>query len=113
VLMYVSGAPEEADTSATVDPDPSSLPAGAEAGVRTGWASPDAVGATISMLNGELLLAGDAPAPTTEATPSVVKVPALTSVAIGACLAVTVVFGIAPGPLLDFAQHATLLFLGH
>jgi NADH-quinone oxidoreductase subunit N len=102
VLMYVSGASDETSASAS-----------ATAGALTGWASPDGVGATISTLNGELLLAGDAPAPTTEVTPSVVKVPALTSLAIGTCLAFTIVFGVAPGPLLDFAKHATLLFLGH
>jgi NADH-quinone oxidoreductase subunit N len=113
VLMYVSGAPDEAaaGTGAGAGVSPASI--GAGAGALSGWATPDAVGATISTLNGELLLAADAPAPTTEVTPSVVKVPALTSVAIGACLAVTIVFGIAPGPLLDFAKHATLLFLGH
>ncbi len=42
-----------------------------------------------------------------------VPIPVLTSVAIGICLAVTVVFGVIPAPLLDFANHATLLFLGH
>ena len=39
-----------------------------------------------------------------------VPVPALTSVAIGLCVAFTVVFGIIPGPILDFAHQATLLF---
>ena len=33
--------------------------------------------------------------------------------AIGVCVAATVVFGIVPAPLLDFANHATLLFFGH
>jgi len=42
----------------------------------------------------------------------VVPVPALTAVAIGLCLAVTVVFGVWPAPLLDFCRHATLLFIG-
>ena len=42
-----------------------------------------------------------------------VKIPALTWVAISTCLAVTVVFGLVPGPLLAFANHASLLFLGH
>ena len=42
---------------------------------------------------------------------SVVKVPVGIAVAIGACLAVTVVFGIIPAPLVDFAHKATLLFL--
>ncbi|HUY66500.1 MAG TPA: NADH-quinone oxidoreductase subunit N [Acidimicrobiales bacterium] len=40
----------------------------------------------------------------------VVPVPALTRVAIGLSVAFTVVFGIFPGPILDFAHQATLLF---
>ncbi|MGH8989844.1 MAG: proton-conducting transporter membrane subunit, partial [Acidimicrobiales bacterium] len=40
-----------------------------------------------------------------------VRVPPLAAVAIGLCLAVTVVFGVWPGPLTSFAHHATLLFL--
>jgi NADH-quinone oxidoreductase subunit N len=113
VLMYVSGEPAETDTSATFSPDRPAAVAAPANGAGAGWATPDSVGATISTLNGELLLADDAPAPTGEETPTVVKIPALTSVAIGTCLAVTVVFGIVPGPLLDFAKHASLLFLGH
>jgi NADH-quinone oxidoreductase subunit N len=105
VLMYVSGAPDESATGAT--------PARTDGGAQIGWATPDGAGATITSLNGELLLASDPAAPTGEETPSVVKIPALTSVAIGICLAFTVVFGLLPGPLLDFANHATLLFLGH
>jgi len=52
----------------------------------------------------------------TEAPPSeavagrVVRVPALTWLAIGTCVAFTVVFGIIPGPIVDFAHQATLLF---
>ncbi|HEX3981598.1 MAG TPA: hypothetical protein VHW93_10245, partial [Acidimicrobiales bacterium] len=40
----------------------------------------------------------------------IVPVPALTWVAIGITVAFTVVFGIIPGPILDFAHQATLLF---
>jgi NADH-quinone oxidoreductase subunit N len=112
VLMYATGAPDEGGGSARASAGVTSAPRPV-GGDPIGWATPEGVGATISTLNDELLLATDAPAPTGEETPSVVKIPALTSLAIGACLAVTVVFGIAPGPLLDFAKHATLLFLGH
>ncbi len=42
---------------------------------------------------------------------SKVPVPALSAVAIGLCVAVTVVFGFIPAPLVDFAHHATLLFV--
>jgi len=43
----------------------------------------------------------------------VVEVPFLTGLAIGLCLAVTVVFGVWPAPLTDFAHAASLLFVGH
>jgi hypothetical protein len=40
-----------------------------------------------------------------------VPVPPLTVAAIGTCVAFTVVFGIIPGPVIDFAHQATLLLL--
>ncbi|MGH9087642.1 MAG: proton-conducting transporter membrane subunit, partial [Acidimicrobiales bacterium] len=40
-----------------------------------------------------------------------VPVPALSALAVGLCVGVTVVFGIFPSPLVDFAHHATLLFV--
>ena len=36
--------------------------------------------------------------------------PTLTVVALGLSVGFTVVFGIIPAPILDFAHHATLLF---
>jgi NADH-quinone oxidoreductase subunit N len=39
-----------------------------------------------------------------------VEVPATTAVAIAACVAFTVAFGLAPGPIIHFATHATLIF---
>jgi hypothetical protein len=39
-----------------------------------------------------------------------VTVPRLTWLAIGLAVAFTVVFGIIPGPIADFAHQATLLF---
>ena len=41
-----------------------------------------------------------------------VPVPVLTAVVIGTCVAFTLVFGIIPGPILNFAHQATLLLLG-
>ncbi len=41
-----------------------------------------------------------------------VPVPVLTAVVIGTCVAFTLVFGIIPGPILNFAHEATLLLLG-
>ena len=40
-----------------------------------------------------------------------VPVPPLTAAAIGLCVAFTVVFGVVPGPILNFAHDATLLLL--
>ena len=103
VLMYAPRADEpEQPPAARTAP---------EAGASS-WASPGAVSGTISTLNAEILLTDEAPAATSEETPSVVPVPALTTVAIGLCLAVTVVFGVWPAPLLDFCRQATLLFIG-
>jgi NADH-quinone oxidoreductase subunit N len=39
-----------------------------------------------------------------------VEVPATTAVALSACVAFTVVFGLAPQPIIHFATHATLIF---
>jgi hypothetical protein len=52
----------------------------------------------------------DAPPAESVTDRGVVPVPILTSVAIGLSVAFTVVFGIIPGPILDFAHQATLLF---
>jgi hypothetical protein len=41
----------------------------------------------------------------------VVPVPPLTALCIGICVAFSVVFGIIPGPIVDFAHQATLLFI--
>jgi hypothetical protein len=84
-----------------------------DSGAQIAWASPEAVSSTVSVLNSEILLTDEAPAATGEETPSVVPVPPLTGLAIGICLGVTVVFGVWPQPIIDFANHASLLFLGH
>ncbi len=47
--------------------------------------------------------------PADDVASRVVPVPVPTTVAIGICVAVTVVFGIVPGPVVDFAHQATLL----
>ena len=46
-----------------------------------------------------------------DTAPEPVHVPALGALAIGICTGVTVLFGVWPQPLIDFANHATLLFL--
>jgi NADH-quinone oxidoreductase subunit N len=109
VLMYAS--PATGNEPSENAPAPVEIASRPEPGL-SNWATPDGVSGTITALNSDLLLA-DAPAEATgEETPSVVPVPVLTVVAIGLCVAVTVVFGIIPAPLLDFARHASLLFLG-
>jgi NADH:ubiquinone oxidoreductase subunit 2 (subunit N) len=107
VLMYASKEPAEGREGFVAPP------ARTDAGAQIPWASPDGVSATVTTLNAELLLAGDAPPASGEETPSTVRVPFLSSVAIGVCVAATVFFGIVPAPLLDFANHASLLFFGH
>ena len=52
----------------------------------------------------------DAPPSDAVSRRGAVPVPLLTWVAIGLCVGFTVVFGIVPGPILDFAHQATLLF---
>jgi NADH-quinone oxidoreductase subunit N len=110
VLMYgsdESGEPADAEVGAVA------APAGAAAGMPAAWASPAGVAGTVTTLNAELLLAGEAAAVTGEEAPSVVPVPFLTTVAIGTCVVVTVLFGIVPAPLLDLANHASLIFVSH
>jgi hypothetical protein len=84
------------------------------------WATPAAAAATVTTLNEQILL-DDETTGSTEATgateseedaePERVPVPALAGLAIGLCTGVTVLFGVWPQPLIDFANHATLLFL--
>ncbi len=88
------------------------------------WAGSDLAVAATTRHNADLLLDDEADtAPVDVAEPDAdevgepeewgderVPVPAATAVAIGLCVAVTVVFGIIPGPLVDFAHSATLLF---
>jgi NADH-quinone oxidoreductase subunit N len=105
VLMYASSAPSEGGSGDEVVQPPSP--------VQIGWATPEGASGTVTTLNAEIVLAGEAPAPSGEASPSLVRIPALTAMVIGVCVSFTVVLGIVPGPLLDFAKHASLLYLGH
>ncbi len=63
-------------------------------------------------LNAALLLEDVPAAPRVAAAATGrVPVPPLAAVAVGICVLVTVVFGVFPAPLVDFAHKATLLFL--
>ncbi len=83
------------------------------------WATPSGAAGVVTTLNQQILLAdeaGEAAEATeadeeTTATSESVPVPVLSGVAIALCVGVTVLFGVWPQPLIDFANHATLLFL--
>ncbi len=82
-------------------PDGSGVTQGAAAAERPG--STDGV-ASLSVLT-------DAPPAADVIERGVVPVPLLTSLALGLCVGFTVVFGIIPEPILNFAHQATLLFI--
>jgi NADH-quinone oxidoreductase subunit N len=73
-------------------------------------AAEEATAAAVTTLNEQILLADDQPQ-TLDELPTAVPVPALSALSIGVCTGVTVLFGVWPQPLIDFANHATLLFL--
>ena len=79
-------------------------------------ATPAAAASTVTTLNEQILLddeVAEVAGADGEADLEKVPVPALTGLAIGLCTGVTVLFGVWPQPLIDFANHATLLFLPH
>jgi NADH-quinone oxidoreductase subunit N len=109
VLMYAGGATVEDGGGARAG----APPARHDSGAQIRWASPEGVSGTVTTINDELLMTDVPAAPFGEETPSVVPVPALTGVALTLCVGVTLVFGVWPSPLIDFANQASLLFLGH
>jgi len=74
------------------------------------WATPASVAGSVTALNEQILLA-DEETHGEEEIPEAVRVPALGALSIAVCTGVTVLFGVWPQPLIDFANHATLLFL--
>ena len=74
------------------------------------WATPTVAAGSVTTLNDQILLADEMTEDDDEA-PERVPVPALGGLAIALCTGVTVLFGVWPQPLIDFANHATLLFL--
>jgi NADH-quinone oxidoreductase subunit N len=73
------------------------------------WATPASAAGAITTLNDQILLSVEGE----EALPERVRVPPLSALAIGLCTGVTVLFGVWPQPLIDFANRATLLFVPH
>jgi NADH-quinone oxidoreductase subunit N len=104
LLMY-AGTPL-GDQAGTADPQ-------TDTGGSAGWASPEAVSGAVATMNAELLMTEEAATPFGEEAPTAVPVPVLSSLGIGLAVAVTVVFGVWPAPLIDFAHQATLLFIAH
>ncbi len=69
----------------------------------------DADSVTVDGLASLSVLTDDEPAEAVRQR-GAVPVPLLTTVSISLCVGFTVVFGIIPEPILDFAHQATLLF---
>ena len=126
-----AGPSGESETDGTGDAAPAELSAGN--GQRPVWSGTEGAVVVRTQLNAELLL-DTAPGEVQVLDPSEdiveadavddetaaesaaedtakVPVPALAALAIGLCVAVTVVFGVIPAPLIDFAHKATLLFI--
>jgi NADH-quinone oxidoreductase subunit N len=95
-----AGSTTPADASVGV------APVGAAAAAASEVDPPDSVFDRVSSLQ----TLTDAPPADSVVDRGIVPVPWLTSLVIGISVAFTVVFGIIPGPILDFAHQATLLF---
>jgi len=83
-------------------------PATPVTGGPTGGSTPDSSGG--DQPASILVLTDDAPEADVAAR-GPVPIPTLTGVAISLCVAFTVVFGVVPGPIINFAHQATLLLL--
>ena len=109
VLMYAGGGLGEPEAVAgapeTAEPTPAS-----PLTTTPSWAGPEVTASAVATINEHVLLADEEPEGEDE-EPMAVPVPVLTTLSIALCVGVTVVFGFWPQPLIDFANHATLLFL--
>jgi NADH-quinone oxidoreductase subunit N len=126
VLMYAGGGLGEVEGGTSGSAEASALPATSEpagepAAGRAGGrelaldsalerVAPESVSVAVTTLNEQILLEDEQEVPT-PGLPDVVRVPALSGIAIWVCVGVTVLFGVWPQPLIDFANNATLLFL--
>jgi NADH-quinone oxidoreductase subunit N len=117
VLMYAAGGVGEREGGVGGSAEPS-LEGGMAGGSTLGgdttggleWATPSAASVAVTTLNEQILL-DDEEAETEAPMPEAVPVPALGALSIALCVGVTVLFGVWPQPLIEFANHATLLFL--
>ena len=99
ILMY-SPLPEGEAETATASATPSGTSSGTLLGTSSGTAGGG--GAAVAVLGGLALVAPPE-------TDNIVVPPGIT-IALTICVAFTIVFGVDPGPLIHFAQHATMLF---
>jgi NADH-quinone oxidoreductase subunit N len=122
VLMYSGGGlgePEGGTTGSGALSLPSDMtaggliglgqPAALEPATAQDWGSPASASSAVTTINQQILLADEQESAPSEPEP--VDVPVLSSIAIGLCTGATVLFGFWPEPLINFANHATLLFL--
>jgi NADH-quinone oxidoreductase subunit N len=124
VLMYAGGGLGEVEggTSGSADPGVVHVGDGSGPGEPGGGhtlaldtamerVAPQDVSVAVTTLNEQILLEDEQPEERAPEPPAEVKVPALSGIAIWVCVGVTVLFGVWPQPLIDFANNATLLFL--
>jgi NADH-quinone oxidoreductase subunit N len=107
--LITAAAPAAAVAPAAAPAAPATSGEGNGAAGGLARATPAAAAGTVTTLNEQILLADEGAEPAEDRVP----VPALSALAIGLCVGVTVLFGVWPQPLIDFANHATLLFLPH
>jgi NADH-quinone oxidoreductase subunit N len=123
VLMYASGGLGEAEGGTSGSAEPGAVNVGGAPGdgapggghplaldTAMERLAPQDVSVAVTTLNEQILLEDEQSVPAPE-LPEAVKVPVLSGVAIWVCVGVTVLFGVWPEPLIDFANAATLLFL--
>ncbi len=117
VLMYAAGGQGEPEGGVAGSAEPT-VEGGMTGGGTLGgdpnggleWATPSAASVAVTTLNEQILL-DDEEADTESSRPEGIPVPTLSALGIALCVGVTVLFGVWPQPLIDFAHDATLLFL--
>jgi NADH-quinone oxidoreductase subunit N len=108
--LITAAAPAAAAATASPMAAAAVTPANGNRGLA--WATPAAAAGTVTALDEQILLENDT-GDSADGVEEAVPVPALSALAIALCVGVTVLFGVWPQPLIDFANHATLLFLPH
>jgi NADH-quinone oxidoreductase subunit N len=113
VLMYAAGGLGEVEGGTSGSAEPGAVRVGGHPlALDTAMerVAPQDVSVAVTTLNEQILLE-DEQTETAPEPPAAVTVPALSGIAIWVCVGVTVLFGVWPQPLIDFANAATLLFM--